>query len=110
MYKVDNQNLIGLPETPRSLTVDFNLIIKNTPITITKNVVYRYSKPDKGELYRPFEIIPEVSVKIAEKVIIFENDKQKEIPVTIKAGRDNLEGFVSMDYPKDWSEIGRAHV
>jgi len=103
MYKVDNQNLIGLPETPRSLTVDFNLIIKNTPITITKNVVYRYSKPDKGELYRPFEIIPEVSVKIAEKVIIFENDKQKEIPVTIKAGRDNLEGFVSMDYPKDWS-------
>jgi len=103
MYKVDNQNLIGLPETPRSLTVDFNLIIKNTPITITKNVVYRYSKPDKGELYRPFEIIPEVSVKIVEKVIIFENDKQKEIPVTIKAGRDNLEGFVSMDYPKDWS-------
>lgn len=103
MYKVDNQNLIGLPETPRSLTVDFNLIVNNTPIAITKDVVYRYSKPDKGELYRPFEIIPEASVKIAEKVIIFENDKLKEIPVAIKAGRDNLTGFVSMDYPKDWN-------
>ena len=103
IYNVENQNLIGLPETPRSITVDFNLIINNTPITITKDVVYRYSKPDKGELYRPFEIIPEASVRISDKVFIFENDKQKEISVTIKAGRDSLEGFVSMDYPKGWN-------
>lgn len=103
MYNVENQNLIGLPETPRSITVNFNLSINNTPITITKDVVYRYSKPDKGELYRPFEIIPEASARISNKVFIFENDKQKEISVTIKAGHDNLEGIVSMDYPKDWN-------
>ena len=103
MYKVDDQKLIGLPETPRSLSIDFNLNIDNTKISITKDVVYRYSKPDKGELYRPFEIIPEVSASITEKVIIFENDKQKDISVLVKAGRDNLEGFISMAYPKDWS-------
>jgi len=103
MYNVENQNLIGLPETPRSITIAFNLNINSTPITVTKDVVYRYSKPDKGELYRPFEIIPEASARISDKVFIFENDKQKEISVTVKAGRDNLEGFVSMDYPKDWN-------
>jgi LmbE family N-acetylglucosaminyl deacetylase len=103
MYEVDNQNLIGLPETPRSLTIDFNFKIENTPLTITKNVVYRYSKPDKGELYRPFEIVPEVSAAITEKVIIFENDKQKNISVIVKAEQDNIEGFVSMVYPKDWN-------
>ena len=103
MYKVDDQNLIGLPETPRGVTVDFNLNIYNTPITITKDVVYRYSKPDKGELYRPFEIVPEVSAKITQKVIIFDNDKQKDISVVTKAGRDNLEGYISMAYPKDWT-------
>ena len=103
IYKVNNQNLIGLPETPRGITVDFNLKIINTPITITKNVIYRYSKPDKGELYRPFEIVPEVSAKISEEVIIFENDKQRDILVVVKAGRDDLEGFVSMAYPKDWN-------
>ena len=103
MYKVDEQTLIGLPETPRSLSIDFNLNIDNAPVTITKDVVYRYSKPDKGELYRPFEIVPEVSAKITEKVIIFENDKQKDISVVIKAGRDNLEGYISMAYPKDWN-------
>ena len=103
MYNVEFQDLIGLPETPRAVFVDFNLTIEGTPITITKPVVYRYSKPDKGELYRPFEIIPEVSVSISDKVFIFENDQQKEIEVTIKAGRDEVEGYVQMAHPKDWS-------
>ncbi len=103
MYHVENQNLIGLPETPRSVFVDFNLTIEGTPITITKPVVYRYSKPDKGELYRPFEIIPEVSASINNGVFIFENDQQKEIEVTVKAGRDSIKGFVQMAYPDDWS-------
>ena len=103
MYHVEDQNLIGLPETPRAVIVDFNLNIEGTPITISKPVVYRYSKPDKGELYRPFEIIPEVSASISDEVFIFENDKQKEIEVTVKAGRDGIEGFVQMAYPNDWS-------
>ncbi len=103
MYKVDDQNLIGKPETPRSVSVDFNLKINDTPITITKVVVYRYSKPDKGELYRPFEIIPEASVKIPEDVIIFENDKQKDINVIVRAGRDSLNGFVQIVHPKGWN-------
>jgi LmbE family N-acetylglucosaminyl deacetylase len=103
MYNVEYQDLIGLPETPRIIFVDFNLNIEDTPITITKPVVYRYSKPDKGELYRPFEIIPEVSASISDKVFIFENDQQKEIEVTIKAGRDAIEGYVQMAYPNDWS-------
>jgi LmbE family N-acetylglucosaminyl deacetylase len=103
MYHVENQNLIGLPETPRAVFVDFNLTIEGTPITLTKPVIYRYSKPDKGELYRPFEIIPEVSASISNEVFIFENDQQKEIEVTVKAGRDAIEGFVQMTYPNDWS-------
>jgi LmbE family N-acetylglucosaminyl deacetylase len=103
MYHVDYQDLIGLPETPRLIFVDFNLAIEGTPITITKPVVYRYSKPDKGELYRPFEIIPEVSASISDKVFIFENDQQKEIEITVKAGRDGIDGFVQMAYPNDWS-------
>lgn len=103
MYTVEDKSLIGKPETPRALTVDFNLKINGKPLTITKNVVYRYSKPDKGELYRPFEIIPEVSAKVSKKVIIFENDQQKEIPVIVRAGRDNVEGVIKMDYPKDWN-------
>ena len=103
MYHVETQELIGLPETPRGITVDFNLMVDGTPISITKSVIYRYSQPDKGELYRPFEIIPQVSASISDKVYIFENDQQKEIEVTVKAGKENIEGFVQMAYPNDWN-------
>ena len=102
MYHVDEKELIGLPETPRAVFVDFNLIINDTPITFSKPVVYRYSKPDKGELYRPFEIIPEVSASISDEVYIFENDQQKEIEITVKAGRNNIDGYVQMAYPNNW--------
>lgn len=101
MYKASD-SLIGYPETPRTLNIDFNLIINNTPLTITKPIVQRFSKPDKGEQYRPFEIIPEASVKIPEKVIIFENNKQRDITLIVKAGRDNLEGHAKIYFPNDW--------
>ena len=54
-------------------------------------------------MYRPFEIIPEASAKINQKVIIFENDQQKEIPVTVQAGKDNLEGYITIAHPNGWS-------
>ena len=103
MYSVKDQSLIGLPETPRTVFVDFNLMIEGTPISIKKPVIYRYSKPETGELYRPFEIIPIVSASLSDEVFIFENDQQKEIEVTVKAGKDIVEGYVQMAYPNDWS-------
>ena len=102
MYKVADQQLRGLPETPRPAMIKFNLEIEGKSITITKPVVYRYSKPDKGELYQPFEILPEVTANFKDKVIIFSDDKTKEIPVTVKAGKDNIDGYVSIKHPYSW--------
>ena len=103
MYKVKNNNWIGLPETLRTATVRFNLNIEGTPISFTKPIIYKTNDPVKGEVYKPFEIIPEASAKISENVIIFENDQQKEIPVVVKSGRDNLQGSIALNYPEDWS-------
>lgn len=103
MYNVDKQFQIGLPETPKVLDIDFELEINNVSIVINKPVVYRYSQPDKGELYKPFDVLPEVTVKMSDEVYFFNTDKQKEIEVIVKAGKDNIEGFVSMCYPNDWN-------
>lgn len=102
MYQVSDKTLIGKPETPRVFNVTFNLIFDKTPITFTKPIVYKTNDPVKGEVYKPFEIIPEASVKITEKVIIFENNLTKDIPVIVKAGKNNLNGYVHLNYPKDW--------
>lgn len=103
MYNVENKGFIGKPETPRHVAVNFNLKINGMPFYITKPVIHRYSKPEKGELYKPFEVIPEASAKISEKVIIFKNDKQRDITLVVKAGRDNLEGFAEICFPNNWN-------
>ena len=103
MYAVNDKSLIGKPETPRALNVTFNLNIENINISYTKPIVYKTNDPVKGEVYKPFEIVPEASAKISERVIILDSDAQREIEVIVKAGRDNLEGYVQLAHPKDWS-------
>ncbi len=102
MYTVKNQNLIGNPESYSVAGMNFKVNIEGTPITYSKPIVYKTNDPVKGEVYKPFEVIPDISAKIAQKVIIFENDQPKEIPVIVKAGRDHIEGSVELSIPKDW--------
>ena len=102
MYEVKNQNLIGRPETPKSIKVNFDLIIEGVPLRITKPVIHRYSKPDQGELYRPLEIVPAVTSQIKDQVIIFNSNTPKKIEVLVKAHQNEISGVLSLNHPKDW--------
>lgn len=102
MYTVENSDLIGKPETPRAFIANFTIDFDGYEITFKKPVVYRYSKRDKGELYQPFEIVPEATAAFANKVLIFADDKPKQIPVTIKAHKDNVKGEVQLNYGENW--------
>ncbi|PQJ73554.1 PIG-L family deacetylase [Polaribacter butkevichii] len=103
MYKVDNQELIGKPETPRVVKIDFNLVINYLPITITKNVVMRYAERDKGEIYEPFEVLPKVTTKLKNKVLIFSDSIAKKVSVEVRAGASYVNGKVSLKVPENWS-------
>ncbi|MGB3149046.1 MAG: LmbE family protein, partial [Maribacter sp.] len=107
-YTVKNQELIGKPETPRALKTSFLLDFDGIIIPISKPVVHKYARPDKGELYQPFEIIPEATAGFKDKVIIFSDDSPKEIPVTIKAHKDNLSGTVQLCFGEEWNVDNEA--
>lgn len=102
MYTVENQELIGQAETPIPFTATFNLEINGKAIALKSPVVHHYSKPDKGELYEPFEILPIITSRIDDKVIIFSDSNAKEIPVNLRAGKDNTAGNVSLTVPNSW--------
>jgi LmbE family N-acetylglucosaminyl deacetylase len=102
MYTVKNQQLIGKPESTRPLHVAFHLTIGKQEISFTKEVVYRYSKRDKGELYEPFEILPKVTSKLSNKVLLFSDQTAQKVSVTVSAGEHNVEGVVSLEIPKNW--------
>ena len=86
MYKVSDSHLIGLPEEENQFPVSFNLSIEGTAITIVKNIIYKYNDPVKGEVYKPFQVLPDATSSIPEKVLIFATSEAREIPVKIRAG------------------------
>ncbi|MBQ4915249.1 PIG-L family deacetylase [Maribacter sp. MMG018] len=101
-YTVKDPNLIGKSETPRAFKVTFDLMYDGIKIPITKNVVYKYAKPDKGEIYQPFEIVPEATSHLKDKVIIFADDSPKLIPITIKAHKNKVSGSIRLNVGDKW--------
>jgi len=101
-YTVNDQSLIGKPETPSAFKAIFNLEIDGVEIPFEKSVVHRYSKPDRGELYEPFAILPEVTSKIDEKVLIFADSDTKSVQVKIRAGKNDVSGTVELNHPMGW--------
>ena len=59
MYKVENEDLISLPETPKEIKAEFVLDFNGYTIPFSKEIIYKYNDPVKGEVYKPFEILPE---------------------------------------------------
>jgi len=102
MYAVENQKLIGKPETARPSKIHFNLIVDETSFSLTKNVVRRYAERNKGEIYEPFEILPKITTKLKDKVLIFSDDQPKKIAVEVRSGANNVSGKVSLKAPTSW--------
>lgn len=101
-YKVADQLLRGLPETPRSFKVRFQLNIEGTPISIERVIVHKQRDPVAGEVYRPFEVLPAVAANLSEKVILFGNEGGKEVGVIVKAGKAEVEGTAFLELPEGW--------
>ncbi|MDT8416521.1 MAG: LmbE family protein, partial [Lutibacter sp.] len=59
--------------------------------------------PVKGEVYKPFEILPEVSASFGEKAYIFANENSQKISVKVKAIKENLSGNLSLNIPEFWN-------
>ncbi|MBC30903.1 MAG: LmbE family protein [Muricauda sp.] len=103
MYTVSEDSLIGKPETPEAFKTLFALNFGGNRLTFEKPIVYRYSKPDKGELYEPFAVLPKVTASFEEDVLIFSEAKPKTVSVTVRAGKENISGTIALDHPAGWS-------
>lgn len=106
MYKVTDQQLIGKPETPRAFTAAFEMDFNGTSVTFEKPLIYHYAKPEKGELYQAFEVLPKATASFSDKVLIFADGKPKQVPVTIVAHADNIKGEVQLCHGEGWKVAG----
>lgn len=103
LYKVPNSALIGRPENESTTKVVFNVSVMDLNFKVERQLVYKYTDPVKGEVYRPFEILPPATVNIPEKVFVFTDAIAKTIFLTVKANAANTTGKVELKGSPGWN-------
>ena len=101
-YKVTDQLLRGLPETPRAFKIAYVLNIEGTSIAFEETIVHKFRDPVDGEVFNPFEITQPVAAGLSEEVYLFASDEPQKVQVTVKAGMDNVEGTVELCFGDKW--------
>lgn len=102
MYAVSNQENIGVPDIIRTISVTFLIEINGVVIPFEREVIYKYNDEVKGEVYKPFDVVPVATSSILDKVKIFNSDKSKSVGVKIKAGKDNVSGNAFLNVAQGW--------
>jgi hypothetical protein len=101
-FVINHQEFIGKPENDPPILVKFTLDLNGTEITFTTPLLYRWIDPIRGEKYRPFEIIPAVSVNFEDKVFLFPDNNSKKITVHIINNSSQLSGTIKLSHPNGW--------
>jgi len=105
MYRVDDQKKIGIPDIIREVKVTFNVLINGVTFPFERNVIYKFNDDVKGEVYRPFDIVPDATSALLDKVVIFDSEKTKTVGVKIKSGKDNIKGDIQLELPQNWKVV-----
>ena len=102
LYNVQDQEIIGNPDSKRAFKVTFFMNINGVEIPFEKELVYKFNSPEYGETFRPLEIVPSLSVKVKEPVYIFASNQPKDIKVVVHAWSKDQKGKLSIPVPQGW--------
>lgn len=102
MYAVDDEKLIGKPESPRRLWVTFALDIAGEPMLFDREVIYKYTDDVRGEVYTPFDIVPPVTMTLPDKALIFTSGQARKFTVKVLAEKSGVQGKILLKADKGW--------
>lgn len=101
-YAVADQSLIGRPENPLVLPIQFTLEVGGQDITYEFAPRYRHVERVEGEVNEPLVIAPPAFVQLPQPVFMFGSSAAKTIGVRVIAAADLVKGEVALEVPKDW--------
>lgn len=102
MAKVDDQQLIGLPDSTPAYSAVFHVSAGSEILDYKVPVLYRWVDPVLGERYRVFGITPEVSIQIQQPVSVFSDSETKNVSMTVQANAADVHGNLRLQLPKGW--------
>ena len=103
LFTVSDRRLIGKPENDPAVVINFTFAVEGEKLFITCPLIYKWTDPVKGELVRPFEVVPPVFLNLSGKVFLFPNSSPKEIAVLVKSSSGKkLNGTIKLSVPPGW--------
>jgi LmbE family N-acetylglucosaminyl deacetylase len=103
-FTVEDKSLIGKPENDPAIQIRAAVLLAGQPLLFNFPLVYQWTDPVKGELTRPFEVVPPVFVNFSKSVIVFNDQSPQTINIVIKSGSTNMvKGILKLDLPVGWN-------
>ena len=107
-YRVDDQMLVGLPDTPPAATIHLKLTVEGAPVEIERPVHYRYAPRAEGERVRPLAIVPPVAVNLPDPVEMFPAMAPRQVRVSLHANLAKAAGELRLDVPAGWQAAPKS--
>ncbi len=85
-FNVSDQTMIGMPDVQPSYQIRLKFMIEGEEFSFTRPVKYKFTDPVKGELYWPLVVIPVVSFKDYDQVLI-KGEKDNKVEVSFAANK-----------------------
>ncbi len=101
-FAVDDQTMIGLPESTAPFNCNFTVEIYGEEIEFSVPLYKRITDPVDGELYSQVKIAPPAVINIEKELYFFNGTSSKEIKVTVQSFKDNLSGKVFFNINNGW--------
>lgn len=103
LFSLPSKDMIGKPENSPAVIFDFNIQVGNELLTISKPMIYKWVDPVKGELWRPFEIVPPIFINPLDQVVIFNSAQPKVLSFLIRSSGDKkVSGELRLELPNGW--------
>ena len=103
VFRVQDPSLIGLPETASPLQVDFVFEIEGHALSVSRPITFRWTDPVAGELYRPLEVAPMISVRPTTAVLMFPRGEARTLTVRLGAEAAAISGTLRLETPAGWT-------
>ena len=110
MFRVDDPSLIGLPENPSVLPVEFVFEVAGQTLVVPDGAVCIASGPTEAWARLRPNVIPPVSLSFGSAVALFTPGSTRDVAVEVASSRSNASGTLRLEAPAGWtiSPAGQA--
>lgn len=99
LFEIPEKDLVGRPENPPALSAEVHLEIEGIELKMKLPVVHKIADPVKAVIYRPTEILPPITFRFSEDVVLSTKGSEQEVTLFLTNHKNEASGTVVLDLP-----------